>query len=69
MVRCVHGDSVLNPLCNVTIELEGRCIQAVAAVSNTLPTSMLLGTHVSKLGEFLGAKIASKTTPPGRPGE
>ena len=65
VVRCVHGDSALYPLCNVRIELEGRYIQAVAAVSDTLPTSVLLGTDVSELGKLLGMQIAPKTTSPG----
>ena len=65
VVRCVHGDSALYPLCNVRIELEGRYIQVVAAVSDTLPTSVLLGTDVSELGKLLGMKIAPKTTSPG----
>ena len=45
---CTCGDSALYPLCNVRIELEGRYIQVVAAVSDTLPTSVLLGTDVVK---------------------
>ena len=65
VVRCVHGDSALYPLCNVRIELEGRYIQAVAAISDTQPTSILLGTDVSELGKLLGMKIAPRTTPPG----
>ena len=64
VVRCVHGDSALYPLCNVRIELEGHYIQVVAAVSDTLPTSVLLGTDVSELGNLLGTKIAPRTTFP-----
>ena len=54
--------TVLYPLCNVRIELEGRYIQAVAAVSDTLPTSVLLGTDVSELGKLLGTTIAPRIT-------
>ena len=42
VVRYVHGDLVFYPPNNVSISLEGHLIQTVAAVLDTLPTSVLL---------------------------
>ena len=56
VVRCVHGDSVFYPLISVTISLEGHLIRTVAAVSDTLPASVLLGTDVRELGQLLGTR-------------
>ena len=62
VVRCVDSDSVLYPLCNVSIKVEGHLVQTVATVSDTLPTSMLLCTDVKELRELLGVKIAAGPT-------
>ena len=48
-IRCVHGDIVLYPLANVTMEVEGTHIQVEAAVSSDLPVAVLLGTDVPQL--------------------
>ena len=52
-VLCAHGDTVLYPLANVTIEVEGIKFPITAAVSMGLPVSVLLGTDVPQLGELL----------------
>ena len=44
-LRCAHGDTVLYPLADVRMEVDG--------ISETLPVSVLLGTDVSQLGELL----------------
>ena len=62
VVRCVHSNSVLYPLCNVSIKVEGYLVQTVANVSDTLPTSVLLCTDVEELRELLGVKIAAGPT-------
>ena len=64
VVRCVHGDAAVYPLCKVRIELEGHSIQVVAAVSETLPTSVLLGTDARELGDLLGMKMPQGTLSP-----
>ena len=63
VVRCVHGDAAVYPLCKVRIQLEGHSIQVVAAVSETLPTSVLLGTDARELGDQLGMKMPQGTGP------
>lgn len=52
-IRCAHGDTVLYPLADVTLEVEGRQIVVEAAVSDTLPMSVLLGTDNTELAELL----------------
>ena len=53
VVQCAHGDSVLYPMAEVNIEVDGCTISAVAAVSDTLPMDVLLGTDVPELGKLL----------------
>ena len=56
-IRCAHGDTVLYPVAEVEVEVGGRRIQVEAAVSDTLPVSVLLGTDVEELGELLEGGI------------
>ena len=51
---------MLYPLADVEVEVGGRRIQVEAAVSDTLPMSVLLGTDVEELGELLGEGILKK---------
>ena len=46
-------DTVLHPLANITIEVEGSKFPITSAVSTGLPVSVLLGTDVPQLGELL----------------
>ncbi len=55
-IRCAHGDTVLYLLAEVTIEVDGRKMNVEAAVSNTLPMAVLLGTDTPELGELLQGK-------------
>ena len=48
-IRHVHGDTVLNPLANISMEIDGRAFVVEAPVSATLPVSMLLGGDVLEL--------------------
>ena len=48
-IQCAHGDAVASPLANVELEVEGEAVTVEAAVSETLPQSVLLGTDVLKL--------------------
>ena len=52
-VRCAHGDTVLYPLAEVGLTLDDVPITVVTAVSETLSTSVLLGTDVPILGRLL----------------
>ena len=52
-IRCAHGDTVLYPLADVNMEVDGLPITVEAAVSETLPTAVLLGTDVPQLTELL----------------
>lgn len=48
-IHCVHGDTVLYPLADVNVKVEGHDLTVRAAVSETLPKSVLLGTDVPQL--------------------
>ena len=52
-VRCAHGDTVLYPMAEVEMEVDGCTIHTVAAVCNTLPMDVLLGTDVAELDSLL----------------
>ena len=52
-IRCAHGDTVLYPVADISIDVEGKHIDVEAAVSDTLPVDVLLGTDVEELKELL----------------
>ena len=52
-LRCAHGDTVLYPLAYVELQVEGIPLHIKAAISDTLPVSVLLGTDVPELGQLL----------------
>ena len=53
-IRCAHGNTVLYPLADVNMEVDGLPITVEAAVSETLPAAVLLGTGVPELTRLLG---------------
>ena len=53
-IHCAHGDTVLYPVANLVIEVDGTPLQVDAAVLDTLPVAVLLGTDVPELGDLLG---------------
>ena len=55
-IRCAHGDSVPYPLANVDLVVDGVPLTVGAAVSKSLPVSVLLGTDVPELAKFVGGK-------------
>ena len=55
-IRCAHGDTVLYPMADVMMEVDGKEMTVEAAVSDTLPMSALLGTDVPELGELLATE-------------
>ena len=61
-IRCAHGDTVLYPLANVNMEIDGRAFVVEAAVSATLPVSVLLGGDVPELKLLIGDNRQKKST-------
>ena len=57
-IHCAHGDTVLYPLANVELVVDGIPLQVEAAVSDTLPVSVLLGTDVPELDTLLKKQVA-----------
>lgn len=53
-IRCAHGDIVLYPLAEIDMVVDGTPIKVEAAVSETLPVPVLLGTDVTGLTQLLG---------------
>ena len=53
VIQCAHGDAVAYPLANVKLEVQGVTVTVEAAVSETLPQSVLLGTDVPELLSLL----------------
>ena len=51
---------VTYPLARVELEVEGRALTVEAAVSDTLPQSILLGTDVPDLSELLRTERQGK---------
>ena len=43
-IRCVHGDTVLYPLADVQLVVEGIPVKVEAAVAESLPVEVILGT-------------------------
>ena len=62
-IRCAQGNNELYPVAKVTMEVEGAPLQVEAAVSDTLPVAVLLGTDVPELGDLLGRPVIQKKTP------
>ena len=59
-IQCAHGDIVSYPVATVEIVVDGKQITVEAAVSDTLPRSVLLGTDVQELSELLTQPTADK---------
>ena len=53
MIQCAHGDTASYPLAVVKIYIEGNDIITTAAVSSTLPASILLEWDVPQLMNFV----------------
>lgn len=56
-IQCAHGDTVLYPLAQLDVEIDGQSFQVQAAVADRLPLAMLLGTDVPCLPKLLTEKI------------
>lgn len=53
MIRCAHGVTVTYPLALVELSVDGLTMGVEAALSDTLPTSVLLGHDVPNLPRLL----------------
>ena len=55
-IRCGHGDTVLYPLADVQLVVEGIPVKMEAAVAESLPVEVILGTDASSMTELLGRR-------------
>ena len=60
-IHCAHGDTVLYPLAKISLVVGGRPIEVEAAISETLPMSVLLGTDIPELPELLQSDRSKKS--------
>ena len=47
-IRSAHGDTALYPLAQVQVQIDGHTIDVEVAMSNSVLTSVLLGTYKSR---------------------
>ena len=55
-MQCVHGDTVLYPVAEISLEVDGKQHVVEAAVSSTLPLSICLGTDIPGWASMLADK-------------
>ena len=60
-ILCAHGDTVLYPLAKIWEADLLRLIEVEAAISETLPMSVLLGTDIPELPELLQSDRSKKS--------
>ena len=56
IIACAHGDAIAYPLAAIELEIQGKPMLINAAVSDTLPQSVLVGTDVPGMLEMLQMK-------------
>ena len=61
-IRCVHGDTVWYPLADVKLVVEGIPVTVEAAVADSLPVEVILGTDASRMTELLGRRVLCSRT-------
>ena len=59
-IRCAHGDTILYPVAQLELQVDGIPVCVKAAVSESLPVQVLLGTDVPELNQLLRDSIMSK---------
>ena len=59
-IGCAHGDTVVYPLAQVEVQVDSQTIDVEAAVSETLPMAVLLGTDVPQLPGLLKGKLMTE---------
>ena len=55
-IQCAHGDTIAYPLAAIELEVQGKPVLVNAAVSDTLPQSVLVRTDVPGMLEMLQMK-------------
>ena len=60
-ISCAHGDTVLYPLASLQLQVEGLPLQIKAAVSDTLPVAVLLGTDVPELVQLVSTGLGAQS--------
>ena len=63
-IRCAHGDTIIYPLAQAEIRVGEACYMVEAAVSKTLPVSVLLGRDVPELMKLLSTQGPQKARGP-----
>ena len=58
-IRCMHGDTVLYPLADVQLVVEGIPVKVEAAVAESLLVKVILGIDASSMTELLGRRAGS----------
>ena len=53
IIQCAHGDAIAYPLAAIELEIQGKSVLVNAAVSDTLPQSVLVGTDIPGMLEML----------------
>ena len=56
-IRCAHGDTILYPVAQLELEVDGLPLCVEAAVSKSLPAPVLLGSDVAELHQLLGESL------------
>ena len=56
VVCCAHGDTVVYPMAQICLEVDGHKINTAVAVSNTLPMAVLLSKDVPELLTLLNCR-------------
>ena len=60
IIQCAHGDAIAYPLAAIELEIQGKPVLVNAAVSDTLPQSVLVGTDVPGMLEMLQMKQSTE---------
>ena len=61
-IRCAHGGTVVYPIARVDVCIGDQHLTVEAAVSDTLPMSMLLGTDVPEMTKILTQELITQGT-------
>ena len=60
IIQCAYGDAIAYPLAAMELEIQGKPVLVNAAVSDTLPQSVLVGTDVPGMLEMLQMRQSTK---------
>ena len=60
IIQCAHGDAIAYPLAAIELKIQGKSVFVNAAVSDTFPQSVLVGTDVPGLLEMLQTRSSTE---------